>query len=98
MQVVVWATSGQHTLDDMARLAGRARSTIQVWLDEYTEGGMAQLLEREAPPGLASPVADAKVQEQLQAGLKAGRWRTAGQVAAWLKEAHGIKRATKSVY
>jgi transposase len=82
----------------MARLAGRARSTIQVWLDEYTEGGMAQLLEREAPPGLASPVADAKVQEQLQAGLKAGRWRTAGQVAAWLKEAHGIKRATKSVY
>jgi transposase len=98
MQVVVWATSGQHTLDDLARLAGRARSTIQVWRDEYTEGGVAQLLDREAPPGLASPVADAKVQEQLQAGLKAGRWRTAGQVAAWLKEAHGIKRATKSVY
>ena len=98
MQVVLWATSGQHTLEELGRLAGRARSTIQVWLDEFIEGGLDQLLEREAPPGLISPVAHAKVQEQLQAGLKAGRWRTAGQVAAWLKEAHGIERAVKSLY
>lgn len=98
MQVVLWATQGQHTLADLARLAGRARSTIQVWLDDFAEGGLAQLLEREAPPGKPSPVAGSKVQEQLQAGLKAGRWRTAGQVAAWLKETHGIQRAAKSLY
>ena len=98
LQVVLWATSGQHTLEELAQLAGRARSTIQVWLDDFTEGGLSRLLEREAPPGKPSPVAEAKVQAQLQAGLKAGRWRTAGQVAAWLKEAHGIERATKSLY
>jgi transposase len=98
LQVVSWATSGQHTLADLARLAGRARSTIQVWLDDFTEGGTAQLLVREASPGKPSPVADAKVQAQLQAGLKAGQWRTAGQVAVWLKEKHGIQRATKSLY
>jgi transposase len=98
LQVVVWATSGQHTLADLARLAGRSRSTIQVWLDDFTEGGLAQLLERATPPGKVSPVAAAKVQTQLQAGLKVGKWRTAGQVAAWLKEAHGIERATKSLY
>ena len=98
LQVVWWATSGQHTLDDLARLSGRARSTIQVWLDRFTAGGLTELLERESPPGPISPVAHAKVQEQLQAGLKAGRWRTAGQVAAWLKEAHGIERAVKSLY
>jgi transposase len=98
LQVVSWATSGQHTLADLARLAGRARSTIQVWLDDFTAGGVAQLLEREAPPGKPSPIAEAKVQAQLQAGLKAGHWRTAGQVAVWLKEKHGIQRATKSLY
>src|ERR1035441_7130425 len=98
LQVVSWATSGQHTLADLARLAGRARSTIQVWLDDFTEGGTAQLLEREAPPGKPSPVAGAKVQAQFQAGLQAGQWRTAGQVAAWLKETHGIQRAAKSLY
>jgi transposase len=98
LQVVLWATSGQHSLEALAALAGRARSTIQIWLDDFTEGGLAQLLEREAPPGKPSPVADPKVQEQLQAGLKAGRWRTAGQVAAWLKQEHGIQRAAKSLY
>jgi transposase len=98
LQVVLWATSGQHTLEELARLAGRARSTIQVWLDNFTDGGLSRLLEREAPPGKPSPVAEANVQAQLQAGLKVGRWRTAGQVAAWLKEAHGIERATKSLY
>jgi transposase len=98
LQVVLWATGGRHTLEELARLAGRARSTIQVWLDDFTGGGLARLLERKAPPGKTSPVADAKVQAQLQAGLKAGRWRTAGQVAAWLKEAHGIERAAKSLY
>ena len=98
LQVVIWATSGQHTLAELALLAGRARSTIQVWLDDFTEGGVARLLEREAPPGKPSPVAKAKVQTQLQAGLKSGQWRTAGQVAAWLKETHGIQRATKSLY
>src|ERR1017187_83754 len=98
MQVVLWATSGQPTLAELAGLAGRARSTIQVWLEDFTAGGLAQLLEREAPPGKPSPVAGAKVQAELQAGLKAGHWRTAGQVAAWLQKAHGIQRAAKSLY
>ena len=98
LQVVLWATRGQHSLAALAGLAGRARSTIQVWLDDFADGGVRQLLERTAPPGKPSPVAEAKVQAQLQAGLKAGQWRTAGQVAAWLKETHGIQRATKSLY
>jgi transposase len=98
LQVVQWATSGQHTLADLARLAGRARSTIQVWLGDFAAGGLVRLLERETPPGKPSPIAAAEVQAQLQAGLQAGQWRTAGQVAAWLKEKHGIERATKSLY
>ena len=98
LQVVLWATSGQHSLEALARLAGRARSTIQIWLDDFTTGGSNKLLERGSPPGRPSPVAGPRVQKQLQAGLKAGRWRTAGQVAAWLKDAHGIERATKSLY
>jgi transposase len=98
LQVVLWSTSGQHTLAELARLAGRARSTIQIWLEDYTAGGLPKLLERETPPGSTSPVAAPKIQEQLQAGLQAGRWRTAGQVAAWLKQDHGIERAAKSLY
>ena len=98
LQVVLWATSGQHTLEDLAELAGRARSTIQIWLDHFNAGGLDKVLERDTPPGSTSPVAGTKVQDELKAGLQAGKWRTAGQVAAWLKEAHGIERAAKSLY
>ena len=98
LQVVQWATSGQHTLADLARLAGRARSTIQVWLGDFAAGGLARLLEREAPPGKPSPLAAAEVQARLHAGLQAGQWRTAGPVAAWLKAKHGLERAPKSLY
>jgi transposase len=98
LQVVLWATGGQHSLAQLAQLAGRARSTIQIWLDAFTAGGVAELLERTAPVGKPSLVAGAKVQAELQAGLQAGHWRTAGQVAAWLQAKHGIKRAAKSMY
>jgi transposase len=98
LQVVLWSTAGRHTLEDLARLAGRARSTIQIWLDRFEAGGVARVLERESPPGQSSPIGEPKVQAELKAGLKSGRWRTAGQVAAWLKEAHGIERAAKSIY
>ncbi len=80
LQVVNWAASGQHTLAGLAALAGRARSTIQEWLDAFTDGGVAQLFERKAPPGKPNPVAGANVQAQFQAGLQAGQWRTAGQL------------------
>ncbi|MEK7681690.1 MAG: hypothetical protein AAB369_02545, partial [Chloroflexota bacterium] len=30
LQVVLWSTSGQPSLAELARLAGRARSTIQI--------------------------------------------------------------------
>jgi transposase len=98
LQVALWSTSGQHSLEQLAQLAGRARSTIQIWLDHFEAGGVEALLKREAPPGLTSPLAEPKVQAQLKEGLKAGRWRTAEQVAAWLREEHGIKRAAKSIY
>lgn len=98
LQVILWSISGRHTLAELAVLAGRARSTIQVWLDEFEEGGIKRLLERETSPGRPSALGEAKVQQQIQEGLKAGRWRTAAQVAAWLQEAHGIKRAAKSIY
>jgi len=61
-------------------------------------GGVARLVERTPPPGKPSLVAGAKLQAELKVGLQAGHWRTAGQVAAWLQEKHGIKRAAKSLY
>ena len=97
LQTVLRAASGRHTLEDLAHLAGRSRSTIQVWIDRFRRGGAAGLIQRESL-GSVSPVGAAEVQVQLQAGLKAKRWRTVAEVAAWLKAKHGIRRCRSTIY
>ena len=98
LQAIQLASTGRHTFTEIAQLLGRARSTVQLWLDQYEAGELPGLLARKPAPGKASELQRPEVQAQLQAGLKAGRWRTAGQIAAWLAQAHGIKRAAGSLY
>jgi len=98
VQAIQLASTGRHTHAEIAHLLGRARSTIQLWLDQYAAGGLARLLERKPAPGKSSELQRPEVQAQLQAGLKTGRWRTAAQIAAWLAQTHGIKRVAGSLY
>jgi transposase len=98
LQTILRATRGQFTLDDLARLAGRSRSTIQIWLERFIQSGIAGLLKRSMPTGAPSPIKATAVQAEFLAGLQAGRWRTVSQVAGWLKEAHRIERAPKSIH
>ena len=92
------AVSGLHTLEELAGLTGRSRSTIQNWLGKFLAGGLPGLLERDAPPGRESPLAHPRIQKQLAAARKSGRVKTAADVVAWLEKQHGLKRARKSVY
>ena len=98
LQAILLAATGQHGYRDIAPIVGCSPSTFALWLNKFLAGGIAELLRRETPPGSTSPIGEPQVQAELKAGLKSGRWRTAGQVAAWLKEAHGIERAVKSIY
>ena len=98
LRFALLAAEGQHTLEDLAVRLGRSRSTLQLWLDKFTAGGLAGLLERESPPGWLSPVGREAVQAELQAGINSGRWRSAAAIAEWLQAAHGITRARKSIY
>ena len=92
------ASIGHYTLEDLARRLNRTRSTIQNWLGRFEAGGLEGLLARAGGPGRSTPVARAVIQRQLLAGLQAGRWTSAAQVAAWLQETHGIARSRKSLY
>jgi transposase len=98
LQAIQLATTGRHTHHEIADLLGKARSTIQLWLDLYAAGQLPRLLERKSAPGKASALQRPEVQAQLKEGLQKGRWRTAAQIAAWLAQTHGIKRAAGSLY
>ena len=92
------ASTGQYTLEELARRLGRQRSTLQNWLARFEAGGLEGLVAREGGPGRATPVAQANIQRQLLTGLRAGRWTSAAHVAAWLRETHGIQRSRKAIY
>ena len=98
LQVAFWAASGRHTLEDLAEMSGRARATIQTWLDKFRSDGLPGLLKRDTPPGATSPLSSSRVQAQLRAGLASGRWHSAQGMSDWLKETHGIHRARKTLY
>ena len=91
--------AGELSLDQIARSAGRARSTIQEWFDAYRTGGVDALLRdgRADNPGQPGKLT-AAAQTELDAGLQAGRWRTVPQMRAWLKTEHKIHLALSSLY
>ena len=97
LQVVCRAAEGQYTLAQLAGMAGCARSSIQLWLDLFRKGGVEGLLMRKSPPGQTSPMARPGVKAQLEAGLKAGRWRDAAELKNWLSEVHKIDSTKNSV-
>ncbi|RYD25785.1 MAG: IS630 family transposase [Verrucomicrobiaceae bacterium] len=91
------AMSGQHTLAMMARVSGRSRSTIQVWLERFREGGVEALLERSTAPG-STPSLDFEVQAQMVEKLRNGAWRTARELRMWLERDHSIKLSLAGCY
>jgi transposase len=98
LQSVLLATKGQHTLEEIAELVGYARSGVQQFLERFGTSDFEALLARKKAPGKESPLQAAAVQEAIREGLRAGRWRTAPQLARWLEAEFGIKRASESLY
>jgi len=92
------ASTGNYTLQDLARCSGRSRSTIQNWLTKFERGGLPELITRDVAPGKQSPLAGTTIQKELRQGMKCERWATAQQVSDWLKERYGVELSRKSVY
>jgi len=90
MRAMLLAMEGTRRVADIAAQLGRATSAVERWLDAFTRHGVAGLRTRRRAPGKTSPMQAPVVQQELAAGLRAGRWRTGAQMAAWLKQTHAI--------
>lgn len=98
LEVVRLACTGRHPLAEIAARVGRSRATVQTWLGTYQSRGLEGLLERGQPGASPSPLQDEQLQQELREQLAAGNFRTAGQMARWLRQRHGIERTIWSVY
>ena len=86
-------------LDHVARAVGRARSTIQKWLDAYRLGGVEALLKDCGAdnPGRADSFGP-EARQALEEGMKVGRWRTVPQMLADLSRDFGITLKIGSLF
>ena len=76
LRAVQLAFDGTRRYEDIARQVGRARSSVQLWIETFSTEGLDGLVSRKKAPGKASALQEAAVQADIAQGLREGRWRT----------------------
>lgn len=98
LQTVKLGLEGEKGLEEIAEIVGRSRSTVQLWIDLYREGGMGALLKE---PGRGKGPASRlhpRARKELQKKLARGSFRRAEDVREWLEKRFGIQVGVGAVY
>lgn len=89
---------GQSTMEEVAAKAGVSRATIGTWSQLFRQGGIEAVLrtafEQRGRKPRVSPAAQAELTEKL----RAGSFKRAKEVRAWLCEKHGIELSLEGAY
>ena len=96
LMAVRMGLEGEHTLEQIAKAVGRARSRIIEWMRIVREEGLEELLGRHQGRGRKAQV-EGKALAGLRQGLRRGRWKTAQQAGQWLENRHGVALSTSGV-
>jgi len=91
------AASGQFTAAQIAEQLGISRRQFFHWVNALKAGGVERLLDREHGGGRVARVQNVALQE-LQTGLRTGRWKRAKEIQRWLRQQHQTPLSLKGVY
>lgn len=81
---------GEHTLEEIGGIVGRARSRIIAWMKMAREQGVEALLGIHQGRGREARV-KGKALKELKRGLMRGRWKRAKETQQWMRERYGVK-------
>jgi transposase len=91
------AASGQFSAAQIAEHIGISRRQFFYWVNALKAGGVERLLQRQHGGGRSARV-QGVVLEELQAGLRQGRWKRAWEIQRWLALRHRKKLGLTGVY
>jgi len=93
-RVILPASRGTLSYQQIAQTAGRSSSTIRSWIDTFCEQGSEMFICRQGQGGgRPGPMSNPKVRQAIQEHLEQGSWRTAAQAREWLEEEMGVDRS-----
>jgi len=91
------AASGQFCAAEIAEHIGISRRQFFHWVNALKAGGVEGLLHRQHGGGRSARVRG-EAFEELQAGLREGRWKRAREIQRWLALRHRKKLGLSGVY
>lgn len=91
LNVIRLGIAGELTMKQIAHAEGISIETVRCYFRSYREGGTKALLHRDYKDKDKTSRITAEAKEQMQQGLKEGRWRTAKALWHRLTKEHGIK-------
>jgi transposase len=86
----LWLVRGGRSAREAAEVLGVHERTVTRWLGWYRAGGLAAVEGRHAGGQGAPSLLTAEQREALAAEVATGRFRTAGEIRAWVLERWGV--------
>lgn len=89
---------GELSSKAIAAQLGHSQTTLTTWFNLYRHGGIDGLLEQKQRGKGFAPELDGSQMQELAAELEKGRWHTAKEAYAWLKQRFGVKFSLTHTY
>jgi len=96
LQAIRLAQQGRYSMEEIAAIVGRARSTLGRWIRAFRAGGIKQLLKCEQ--GGKQGQLSARDRRALRRQLRRGRWKSAREIQQWLRKKRHIQLTLSGVY
>ena len=94
----LWLLRSGWRLASVAAAVGVHYRTVQRWVGWYREGGVAKVLSHKMGGKRQEPFLSDEAQEQVAQEVSTGRFRTAGEIRAWIVEQYGVTYKTGGIY
>ena len=96
----LWLVRRGERIQDVGRLAGVGRRTVERWLGWYRQGGLPEVLRRVTGHGaLGNPCRLTRERQQaLVARCAAGAFRTYDEARAWVRAEYGVTYQYSGIY
>ncbi len=94
----LWLLRTRRSIHEVALLLGVHERSVQYWVAWYRRGGLAEVMAHRLGGVGRAPWLTKEQQAEVLAEAAKGKWRTAQDARAWIKERFGVDYTLNGIY